>query len=208
MLEPLGGGRSASYVFKAIPLADSDHERRGAPVVVKISPLDEGSREKANYDCFVRPFLPAECRPDLLGFATANGRAALCYSFVGDGGRPETLTDRLAAGDLATLDRVLLTLFGRLNQSWYGSSQIKAEADLARYYLHRYFEGPIAAAEAENRLHDCAARYFGARPLEAGCMIGATAFPSIWGRSEEHTSEIQSLMRISYAVFCLKKNKQ
>src|SRR3546814_5307401 len=27
------------------------------------------------------------------------------------------------------------------------------------------------------------------------------------GRSEEHTSELQSLMRISYAVFCLKKNK-
>src|SRR3546814_9594648 len=33
---------------------------------------------------------------------------------------------------------------------------------------------------------------------------------SYWGatvRSEEHTSELQSLMRISYAVFCLKKNK-
>src|SRR3546814_1335401 len=28
------------------------------------------------------------------------------------------------------------------------------------------------------------------------------------GRSEEHTSELQSLMRISYAVFCLKKTKQ
>src|SRR3546814_9675943 len=27
------------------------------------------------------------------------------------------------------------------------------------------------------------------------------------GRSEEHTSELQSLMRISYAVFCLKKQK-
>src|SRR3546814_4926624 len=27
-----------------------------------------------------------------------------------------------------------------------------------------------------------------------------------WARSEEHTSELQSLMRISYAVFCLKKN--
>src|SRR3546814_5272814 len=26
-----------------------------------------------------------------------------------------------------------------------------------------------------------------------------------WARSEEHTSELQSLMRISYAVFCLKK---
>src|SRR3546814_8421542 len=28
------------------------------------------------------------------------------------------------------------------------------------------------------------------------------------GRSEEHTSELQSLMRISYAVFCLKKKQQ
>src|SRR3546814_9830971 len=30
---------------------------------------------------------------------------------------------------------------------------------------------------------------------------------SYWRRSEEHTSELQSLMRISYAVFCLKKKK-
>src|SRR3546814_10895021 len=30
--------------------------------------------------------------------------------------------------------------------------------------------------------------------------------PKNSGRSEEHTSELQSLMRISYAVFCLKKN--
>src|SRR3546814_3531908 len=30
---------------------------------------------------------------------------------------------------------------------------------------------------------------------------------AIAGRSEEHTSELQSLMRISYAVFCLKKKK-
>src|SRR3546814_7860651 len=29
-----------------------------------------------------------------------------------------------------------------------------------------------------------------------------------WPRSEEHTSELQSLMRISYAVFCLKKKKK
>src|SRR3546814_4802672 len=31
--------------------------------------------------------------------------------------------------------------------------------------------------------------------------------PTHWQRSEEHTSELQSLMRISYAVFCLKKKK-
>src|SRR3546814_1555547 len=30
----------------------------------------------------------------------------------------------------------------------------------------------------------------------------------VLARSEEHTSELQSLMRISYAVFCLKKKKQ
>src|SRR3546814_7387161 len=30
----------------------------------------------------------------------------------------------------------------------------------------------------------------------------------LWHRSEEHTSELQSLMRISYAVFCLKKKKK
>src|SRR3546814_3707836 len=34
---------------------------------------------------------------------------------------------------------------------------------------------------------------------------GATG--TVYGRSEEHTSELQSLMRISYAVFCLKKKK-
>src|SRR3546814_9287873 len=31
--------------------------------------------------------------------------------------------------------------------------------------------------------------------------------PAVGDRSEEHTSELQSLMRISYAVFCLKKKK-
>src|SRR3546814_6300818 len=34
---------------------------------------------------------------------------------------------------------------------------------------------------------------------------GLTGFPPGQSRSEEHTSELQSLMRISYAVFCLKK---
>src|SRR3546814_2588646 len=38
---------------------------------------------------------------------------------------------------------------------------------------------------------------------------GPTGAPSLRSleRSEEHTSELQSLMRISYAVFCLKKKK-
>src|SRR3546814_7823527 len=39
--------------------------------------------------------------------------------------------------------------------------------------------------------------------------LAANLSASYWNqRSEEHTSELQSLMRISYAVFCLKKKKQ
>src|SRR3546814_4394203 len=41
----------------------------------------------------------------------------------------------------------------------------------------------------------------------ADASVTATATP-VPSRSEEHTSELQSLMRISYAVFCLKKKKQ
>src|SRR3546814_3270743 len=49
--------------------------------------------------------------------------------------------------------------------------------------------------------------------LGGGCQdedIGLTAQGRrvLDERSEEHTSELQSLMRISYAVFCLKKKKQ
>src|SRR3546814_6104310 len=44
---------------------------------------------------------------------------------------------------------------------------------------------------------------------DVSCSSVKTArstFPVLSRRSEEHTSELQSLMRISYAVFCLKKN--
>src|SRR3546814_3189349 len=40
-----------------------------------------------------------------------------------------------------------------------------------------------------------------------GQRRGEFAHAGLLGRSEEHTSELQSLMRISYAVFCLKKKK-
>src|SRR3546814_8803437 len=43
------------------------------------------------------------------------------------------------------------------------------------------------------------------RVLRAAGAELAAQFPFL--RSEEHTSELQSLMRISYAVFCLKKKK-
>src|SRR3546814_1357295 len=43
--------------------------------------------------------------------------------------------------------------------------------------------------------------------LDPQQQAARTWFESLRNRSEEHTSELQSLMRISYAVFCLKKKK-
>src|SRR3546814_1843804 len=50
-------------------------------------------------------------------------------------------------------------------------------------------------------------RGFGGGDLGDG-GFGAEFLAAIRLRSEEHTSELQSLMRISYAVFCLKKKNQ
>src|SRR3546814_2019418 len=45
-------------------------------------------------------------------------------------------------------------------------------------------------------------------PIRQLCRTGLVLLTLALGcRSEEHTSELQSLMRISYAVFCLKKKK-
>src|SRR3546814_6050286 len=46
----------------------------------------------------------------------------------------------------------------------------------------------------------------GSKPNTESCK-SAVRVEALCCRSEEHTSELQSLMRISYAVFCLKKKK-
>src|SRR3546814_3665441 len=56
------------------------------------------------------------------------------------------------------------------------------------------------AASSADGLGDSACTVVRTRSaVSRACMVG--------GRSEEHTSELQSLMRISYAVFCLKKKQ-
>src|SRR3546814_6092440 len=59
-----------------------------------------------------------------------------------------------------------------------------------------------------------ASRVVGSLPKALGSCSAGTVVPTsrlsaFWSRarSEEHTSELQSLMRISYAGFCLKKKK-
>src|SRR3546814_5127772 len=64
-------------------------------------------------------------------------------------------------------------------------------ADASLYFGHRRF------------LPDQVSRH--ARTTIRGAVISNVR--RIGWRSEEHTSELQSLMRISYAVFCLKKKK-
>src|SRR3546814_3754759 len=70
------------------------------------------------------------------------------------------------------------------------------------------------AARQEERVHRRHARH---RRGDHGCrrddarrarQQGGGRGAQSAGRSEEHTSELQSLMRISYAVFCLKKKKR
>src|SRR3546814_4720648 len=66
----------------------------------------------------------------------------------------------------------------------------------------------IAHAPAGGRLEHGAGAVGREMLLQQGIEIGhRMALPDDAARSEEHTSELQSLMRISYAVFCLKKKK-
>src|SRR3546814_1111442 len=54
------------------------------------------------------------------------------------------------------------------------------------------------------------ARRLVAEPVDGARHVAGPGLDVVTGteRSEEHTSELQSLMRISYAVFCLKKKKK
>src|SRR3546814_5697965 len=78
---------------------------------------------------------------------------------------------------------------------------------------HRRREQPLARLQEAVELSRVADR----RPGDAGLQpvvdfaaqpVAQDCFHAVRPRSEEHTSELQSLMRISYAVFCLKKKLQ
>src|SRR3546814_2795927 len=66
---------------------------------------------------------------------------------------------------------------------------------------------PGAPRIAAHHVLPCRRRTLPAAGAGAGVPVPAGG-ESGDGRSEEHTSELQSLMRISYAVFCLKKKTQ
>src|SRR3546814_2337629 len=75
-----------------------------------------------------------------------------------------------------------------------------SSADIGKPCCRRCKGGAEAVSHAET-----------ARRVRPHCPDGRGARPDprrSGPRSEEHTSELESLMRISYAVFCLKKKKQ
>src|SRR3546814_2935863 len=79
---------------------------------------------------------------------------------------------------------------------------------LHRWLLaHRVFGPMIVDWQVHGAVSRRAKRMATLAMAACGVIMLLTA-PRLWmARSEEHTSELQSLMRISYAVFCLKKKK-
>src|SRR3546814_1216072 len=83
---------------------------------------------------------------------------------------------------------------GRLTRSWGGSMTASWTPD------------EMMTVEAARRLGNGRVCFVGiGLPSAAANLARLTSGPD---RSEEHASELQSLMRISYAVFCLKKKQQ
>src|SRR3546814_5229099 len=75
--------------------------------------------------------------------------------------------------------------------------------------LERFEQAMALRCQADHAVAVCNAT----AALHIACVAaGLGSGDRLWTtpntRSEEHTSELQSLMRISYAVFCLKKKKQ
>src|SRR3546814_7098450 len=85
-----------------------------------------------------------------------------------------------------------------LPRSFYDRDTILVAHDLLGKYLVHTIDG----TERIGKIVEVEA-YLGPHDLAAHTSKGNTPRT----RSEEHTSELQSLMRISYAVFCLKKKK-
>src|SRR3546814_6849878 len=80
------------------------------------------------------------------------------------------------------------------------------EQGLCSIIFQILFGYPYSAAWSNDSSSSIGAIATGIAPIRGWPKIGSkSAFASI--RSEEHTSELQSLMRNSYAVFCLKKKK-
>src|SRR3546814_2223287 len=91
------------------------------------------------------------------------------------------------------------------------SSDLAVRSSNAPHEMHAGDRAAAAAPRTPDRAPSAAASIAAAAPAPPMCCRSKSrchAPPVAACRSEEHTSELQSLMRISYAVFCLKKKKE
>src|SRR3546814_1435473 len=96
------------------------------------------------------------------------------------------------------------------NENWGTASVPRTWRAWRRFSLAASCLRVVSSAVASNAALSAASVDTAAAKLTALAMVSpseALASSSLSSRSEEHTSELQSLMRISYAVFCLKKKK-
>src|SRR3546814_3210525 len=104
-----------------------------------------------------------------------------------------------------------LTNFG-ISYSELGEALEKANLAVGANFYNRGGEAYLVRVDARARSVDEIRNAVAATRGGVAITVGQIANVRIGGdlrtgaRSEEHTSELQSLMRISYAVFCLKKN--
>src|SRR3546814_8579848 len=108
----------------------------------------------------------------------------------------------VCSSDLRPRELDAIVQFGGSRFPWRQCDRIERGALLHRRYDPLFRASPVGAAPAHHRR---AGELCTERPDPAD---RARELDRLWSRSEEHTSELQSLMRISYAVFCLKKKKQ
>src|SRR3546814_3607337 len=92
------------------------------------------------------------------------------------------------SGQVVDPDHRPAILFNPSNDAWFGS-----------------WGPPQHLAQARMRAIEEGLPILRSTPTGISAVIAADG--RLLGRSEEHTSELQSLMRISYAVFCLKNTK-
>src|SRR3546814_8156727 len=113
--------------------------------------------------------------------------------------QPDVMTSAEKAGQAAeTLARRLNALTPELERGWTctlaADNALIAKRSLRGYTETYVLDGQLFRSAEARKLNEMATE------LQATYLKPA--------RSEEHTSELQSLMRISYAVFCLKKQRQ
>src|SRR3546814_6895948 len=168
-------------------------------------------KQKTAYDMRISDWSSDVCssdlRPQLAGVAQpiARGQVQIAHLGIGMGEDDPRLIRRGDALGIPAVHKIgagQLTRLGRLHHAMRLIGMDRLACPARRQRLGRVAL-PVLALPA----------YLGDLGPTVALGHGPERRPGLdrlrlLGRSEEHTSELQSLMRTSYAVFCLKKNKK